>query len=232
MRIDVLSLFPEYFTSPLEVSMIKRAIDKQLLDINLVDIRSYANDKHRRVDDRPFGGGPGMVLKPEPVSRAIRDCRKSDSKVIYLSPQGRLLKARDCAELAKLSHLILVCGHYEGLDERVIEKDIDEEISIGDYVLTNGCLAALVVIDSVMRFISGVLGHEEGAQKDSFQNGLFDSPHYTKPVDFEGMVVPEVLRNGNHAEIQMWRDGQALNKTKKVRPDLVLEIEKRKKEII
>ncbi len=223
MRIDILSLFPEYFRGPFDVSIIKRAIEAGIVDINHVDIRSFSKDKHRKVDDRPFGGGPGMVLMPQPVTDAIRSTKTENSHVIYLSPQGKKLDAATCQRLAKHSHLILVCGHYEGLDERVIENEIAEEISIGDYVLTNGCLAAIVLVDAVVRFVPGVLGDEESAASDSFQQGMFDSPHYTRPVEFEGMAVPPVLRGGNHAEIQKWREEKALKKTKRVRPDLLKE---------
>lgn len=222
MEIDILSLFPAYFRGPFDVSMIQRARDAGLLDIRLTDIRDFADNKHNRVDDRPFGGGPGMVLAPGPVARAIRSSKKGDrSHVIYLSPQGTPLTAAKCEELARKEHLILLCGHYEGVDERVLESEIDEEISIGDYVLTNGCVAAIVLIDAVIRFIPGVIGHPDAAREDSFQNGIFDAPHYTRPEVFEGRSVPPVLLEGNHAEIRKWRLRRALEKTSRVRPDLV-----------
>ncbi len=221
MEVDILSLFPAYFRGPFDVSMIQRARDAGLLDIRLIDIRDFAENKHRRVDDRPFGGGPGMVLCPGPVASAIRSVRKGKkSRTIYLTPQGKPLTAERCQELALEEHLILLCGHYEGVDERVLENEIDEEISIGDYVLTNGCIAAIVLIDAVMRFIPGVIGHPDAAKEDSFQNGLLDAPHYTRPEVFEGKSVPEVLLQGNHAEIRKWRLSQALEKTNRVRPDL------------
>lgn len=221
MRIHILSLFPDYFRGPFDVSMIGRARESGILEIELVDIRDFAEGKHRKVDDRPYGGGPGMVLMPEPLCKAIRAFKTPDSRVIHLSPQGSLLSASSCKRLAEHSHLILVCGHYEGIDERVIEKEIDEEISIGDYVLTNGCLSSIVLVDAVARFIPGVLGHEEASEQDSFQDdGSFDAPHYTKPYDFEGMLVPKVLAGGNHEEIRKWRKSKALEKTKKIRPDL------------
>jgi tRNA (guanine37-N1)-methyltransferase len=226
LDIDILSLFPTYFQGPFDVSIIKRAKESGILNIELTDIRDFATDKHRKVDDRPYGGGPGMVLKPQPVIDAIRSRRKSGSHVIHLSPQGKVLDAKMAERLAKHSHLILVCGHYEGLDERVIESSIDEEISIGDYVLTNGCLAAIVLVDAVVRFIPGVIGNEEAVHCDSFQNGLFDGPHYTRPVEFEGMKVPSVLQEGNHRQIQEWREKQAAAKTLKVRPDLYSKIGK------
>lgn len=221
MRFDILSLFPEYFTGPFNESILKQAIKKGLLDIRLVDIRDFADNKWRKVDDRPYGGGPGMVLMAEPVAKAIRTTRSEKSKVIYFSPQGRPLTAEKCRELAKEEHLVLLCGHYEGIDERVLQSDVDEEISIGDYVLTNGCLAAIVLVDAVARFIPNVLGHSEAADRDSFENGMLDCPHYTRPECFEGVAVPEVLRNGDHKKIAEWRDRMALQKTERVRPDLL-----------
>jgi tRNA (guanine37-N1)-methyltransferase len=219
MRVDILSLFPEYFRGPFDVSILKRARESGLLDLRLVDIRSFAKGKHAKVDDRPYGGGPGMVLMPEPVCDAIRSVKSDESHVVYLSPQGKKLTAAKCQELAQKDHLVLLCGHYEGIDERAL-KEVHEEISIGDYVLTNGCLAAIVVIDAMARFIPGVLGHEEAAGQDSFQEGIFDAPHYTRPEVFEGMAVPEVLKNGNHAKIAKWRREKAIAKTRQVRPDL------------
>lgn len=221
MRFDILSLFPAYFRGPFDVSMIKRAIENKLLEIELHDIRDFAEGKHRKVDDRPFGGGPGMVMKPEPVAKAIRSVKSEKSHVVYLSPQGTLLNHETCERLAKKPHLILLCGHYEGIDERVIRKEVDEEISIGDYVLTNGCLAAIVLVDAVARFIPGVLGDERAAFEDSFQEGIFDTPHYTRPEEFEGAVVPEILKSGHHEEIQKWRKTKALEKTKRIRPELI-----------
>lgn len=220
MDIDILSLFPSYFRGPFDVSMIMRAKEKGLLTIRHVDIRDFSEDR-RRVDDRPFGGGPGMVLCPEPVAKAIRSVKKKGSRVIYMSPQGSLLTAAKCQELAQWEHLVILCGHYEGVDERVIEKEVDEEISIGDYVLTNGCAAAIVLVDAVARFIPGVIGHPSAVFEDSFQEGIFDAPHYTGDVVFEGMEVPQVLRDGNHAEIRKWRREKAMKKTCRVRPDLV-----------
>ncbi len=220
MKFDILSLFPSYFEGPFGVSMIKRAQENGLVKIELTDIRDFAEDKFRKVDDRPFGGGPGMVLMPEPLSKAIRSKKGKTSRTILLSPQGTPLTAAKCQELACEEHLILVCGHYEGVDERVIEEEIDEEISIGDYVLTNGCAAAIILVDATIRFIPGVLGHEEAASQASFQEGIFDAPHYTRPVNFEGKVVPEVLRSGNHAAISKWRNERAIEKTERVRPDL------------
>lgn len=191
------------------------------MDLRQIDIRDFAKGKHAKVDDRPYGGGPGMVLMPEPVCEAIRSVKTEKSHVIYLSPQGAKLTAAKCEELAKKDHLVLLCGHYEGVDERAVQAEVDEEISIGDYVLTNGCIAAIVLVDAVARFIPDVLGHEEAAGQDSFQDGIFDAPHYTRPEVFEGMAVPEVLKTGHHKEIAQWRRKQAVAKTKKVRPELL-----------
>lgn len=205
MRIEILSLFPDYFRGPFDVSILKRAREKGLLDLNLVDIRDFSEDKHRRVDDRPYGGGPGMLMTPGPCVRAIRSVKRQNSHVVYLSPKGSLLSAKKCQQLAEKEHLILLCGHYEGVDQRVIETEVDEEISIGSYVLTNGCLPAIVLVDGVSRFLPGVLGHEEAAYLESFQEGRLEAPQYTRPESFEGNRVPEVLLSGNHREIEKWR---------------------------
>jgi len=222
MEVDILSLFPTYFRGPFDVSILLRAKENGLLDIRHVDIRDFAENR-RQVDGRPFGGGPGMVLRPDPVAKAIRSVRRPNSRVIYLSPQGSLLSAEKCEALAKEEHLVLLCGHYEGIDERVVEMEVDEEISIGDYVLTNGCIAAIVLIDAVARFIPGVIGDPRAAKEDSFQEGIFDAPHFTKPEEFEGQKVPQVLRDGNHEEIRKWRKAKAIEKTGRVRPDLLRE---------
>ncbi len=221
MQIDILSLFPEYFDGPFKVSMLKRAIERGLIDIRMTNIRDFGEGKHLKVDDRPYGGGAGMVLMPGPTTQAIRSVKKEGSHVIYLSPQGKRLDAATCERLAKMPHLVLVCGHYEGLDERVITSEIDEEISIGDYVLTNGCLSSIVLVDATVRFIPGVLGHDEATKYESFQQGIFEGPSYTRPDEFEGKWVPEVLRSGHHAEIEKWRAQEGLEKTKRVRPDLI-----------
>lgn len=220
MDIDILSLFPDYFRGPFDVSILKRAREKGLINVNFIDIRDFAEGKNRRVDDRPYGGGPGMLMMPGPCVKAIRDKKKENSHVVYLSPQGKTLNAQKCKELAEYPHLILLCGHYEGIDQRIIESEVDEEISIGDYVLTNGCLPAIVLVDAVARFIPGVLGHEEAAAKDSFQEGVFEAPQYTRPEMYEGMAVPEVLLGGNHRVIEEWRIEQGLKKTRQVRPEL------------
>jgi len=220
MKIDILSLFPEYFTGPFDVSMLKRAKEAGLVELNLIDIRDFAEGKHKKVDDRPYGGGPGMVMLPEPVVKAIRSVRTERSHVVYLSPQGTVLNARKCETLSHHEHLVLLCGHYEGIDVRA-EAEIDEEISIGDYVLTNGCAAAIVLIDAMSRFIPGVIGHPDAVRQDSFENGLFDAPKFTGPLEFEGRAVPPVLREGNHAKIREWSHTQAYEKTRRVRPDLI-----------
>jgi tRNA (guanine37-N1)-methyltransferase len=222
MRFDILSLFPEYFRGPFDESIIKQAIKKGLIEINLVDIRNFADNKWKKVDDRPYGGGPGMVLMPDPVVKAVQSVKHDHSRVIYLTPQGEKLTARKCRELATYSHLVLLAGHYEGIDERALESVVDEELSIGDYVLTNGCLAAIVVVDGVIRFVPGVLGHEGSASEDSFEKkGLLDCPQYTRPLNFNGKEVPQILLSGNHKEIAKWRKHRALEKTKRVRPDLL-----------
>jgi len=220
MRYDILSLFPDYFKGPFDVSMIKRGREKGLLEINLVNMRDFSCGRYSQVDDRPYGGGPGMVLMPEPVEKAIRSVKSKDSHVVYLTPQGTPLTAKRCAELAQKPHLVVLCGHYEGIDERVIKSEVDEEISIGDYVLTSGAPAAIVLVDSVSRFIPGLIGNEEAARQDSFEDGKFDAPVYTRPPVYKGMEVPEVLQNGNHAKILAWRKKMAQEKTDRVRPDL------------
>lgn len=219
-QITILSLFPGYFKGPFDESIIMQAQKKGLIEIDLVNIRDFAGNRHHKVDDRPYGGGPGMVLMPQPVANAIRSVKKPGSRVIYLSPQGSVLNADKCRELANYEHLILLCGHYEGIDQRVLDTEVDEEISIGDYVLTNGCLAAIVLLDAVVRFVPGILGHELAASEDSFEQGILDCPHYTRPEDFEGIQVPAVLQSGDHKKIAEWRRRAALDKTKRARPDL------------
>ena len=225
MRFDILSLFPDYFVGPFDVSMIKRGKEKGVLDIQLVNIRNFAKSRHQQVDDRPYGGGPGMVLMADPVVQAIRSVRQKKSHVIYLSPQGKPLTVAKCEELAKMPHLVLLCGHYEGIDERAIELEVDEEISIGDYIITSGAPAAIVLVDAVSRFVPGVIGNDEAAKQDSFSHGVFEAPLYTRPASYEGLDVPLVLQQGNHAEIEVWRKKKALWKTKQIRPDLIEELE-------
>lgn len=221
MRFSVLSLFPEFFQGPFSVSMLKRAIEKGLISIDLINIRDYALDKHKKVDDRPFGGGPGMVLKPEPVTAAIRDVKQPSSNVVYLSPQGKPLTAKLAEAFSKQEHLVLLCGHYEGVDQRALDLEVNEEVSIGDYVLTSGCPAAVVFVDAVSRFIPGVLGHADAAFDESFQQGRLEAPQYTHPETFEGHSVPEVLRSGHHQNIEAWRQKKSIEKTVQARPDLL-----------
>ena len=220
MKIDILSLFPDYFDSPLQASVLGRAIRSGLLEIRSRNIRDFGLGKWKQVDDVPFSGN-GMLLMAEPVVRAIRSIKRKNSKVIYLSPQGSLLTARKSRELAQHPHLIFLCGHYEGIDERAL-TEVDAEISIGDYVVTNGGIAALVVIDALSRFIPGVLGNQDSVEMDSLENGLLKGPQYTRPRVFEDKQVPEVLFQGNHREIAQWRHQESLDRTRTRRPDLYL----------
>lgn len=225
MRIVLLSLFPGYFSSPLETSLIGRAQKLGLLEVQLVDIRAYAKGPHATVDDRAYGGGPGMVLMAEPLAAALRDATSDHQpkrRVVYMTPQGTPLTAERCRSLAAYDELVILCGHYEGVDERIIDAFVDEEVSIGDYVLTNGCLSALVLLDATLRFVPGVVGKETSTQEDSFEQGLFDHPHYTRPEVWEGKCVPPVLLSGDHQAIATWRKVKSLAKTAKVRPDLFL----------
>lgn len=223
MKFDILTLFPNMFSSPFQESIIGRAIKNGIIEIRTINIRDFSTDKHKTVDDIPYGGGHGMVMKVEPIVRAIRWVKSQDpsSWTIYLSPQGKPLNQKKVEELSKKSHLILICGRYEGVDERVREFYIDEEISIGDYILTGGELAAMVLIDSVSRLIPGVLGTEESAREESFTDFLLEYPQYTRPFDFEGHKVPEVLVSGNHLAISEWRRKEAIKRTYKKRPDLL-----------
>ena len=221
MIIEILTLFPEMFRGPLDESIISKARERDLVRIKIHNIRDYAHDKHRTADDRPFGGGPGMVMKPEPIFECLEAIEADKAHVIHLTPQGKKFDQSRARELAGYDRLVLLCGHYEGIDERVIEAAVDEELSIGDYVLTNGALAAMVVTDAVVRLIPGVLGHDESAELDSFTDNLLDYPHYTRPEVYRGMKTPEVLLSGDHQRVERWRKEQALKKTKKVRPDLL-----------
>jgi tRNA (guanine37-N1)-methyltransferase len=220
MKIDVLTLFPEMFVGPLDVSMVARARKAGLLDLQVRNLREWTHDRHKTVDDRPFGGGPGMVLKPEPIFEAVEALASDQTQIIMVAPTGRPFTQAVARELAQEQHLLFLCGSYEGFDER-IRTLVDDELSIGDYVLTNGGLPAMVIIDTVTRLIPGVLGHEESAQDESFSHGLLEYPHYTRPAEFRGMKVPEVLMSGNHAEIEKWRREQARLRTKDRRPDLL-----------
>ena len=221
MKIDVLTLFPAMFAGPLDESIIKRAREAGRLDLAIHNLRDYAHDRHKTVDDRPFGGGPGMLLKPEPIFEAVESLAREGTRVILLSPAGRRFDQAVARELAGLEHLLMVSGHYEGFDERVREQLADDELSIGDYVLTNGALPAMVIIDAVTRLLAGVLGDEDSAREDSFSQGLLEYPQYTRPAEFRGMKVPEVLLSGNHAEIARWRAEQAQQRTRERRPDLL-----------
>ncbi len=234
MKIDILTLFPEICRAPLSESMMKRAQENKIVDLQIHNLREWTTDKHHIVDDAPFGGGQGMVMKPEPIFAAVEELKQTSNaqrptpnvelqkpKVILMSPAGRRLDQKLAADLSKESHLILICGHYEGVDHRVIEHLVDLEISIGDYVLTNGAIAAVVLVDAVVRLIPGVLGHEQSAADDSFSGGLLETPQYTRPAEFRGWKIPDVLLSGNHAEIAKWRKEQATKRTQSNRPDLL-----------
>ncbi len=221
MKIDVLTLFPAMFAGPLDESIIKRARETGRLDLTLHNLRDYAHDRHKTVDDRPFGGGPGMLLKPEPLFEAIETLARKQTRVILLSPAGRVFNQAIARELAQLDDLLLVSGHYEGFDERVREQLADDELSIGDYVLTNGALPAMIIIDAVTRLLPGALGDEQSAHEESFSCGLLEYPQYTRPAEFRGLKVPDVLLSGNHAEIARWRADQSRQRTKERRPDLM-----------
>jgi tRNA (guanine37-N1)-methyltransferase len=221
MKIDVLTLFPEMFVGPLDVSMVKRAREIGALDLRLHNLRDFTHDRHKTVDDRPFGGGPGMVLKPEPLFEAVERLAGDATDVILMTPSGRSLQQSLVVELSRREHLLIICGSYEGVDERVRDCLVDEEVSIGDYVLTNGGLPAMVLIDAVTRLLPGVLGDDQSALDESFSHGLLEYPHYTRPAEFRGMKVPEVLLSGHHAEIETWRREQARARTAQRRPDLL-----------
>ena len=239
MRIDIVTLFPEICRAPLSESIMKRAQNKQIVELHIHNLRDWTTDKHHVVDDAPFGGGQGMVMKPEPIFAAVEALTKTpkaqhpttnteesaignqQSRIVLMSPAGRRFDQAMAQQLSQESHLIIVSGHYEGVDYRVIEHLIDLEISIGDYVLTNGGIAAAVLVDSIVRLLPGTLGHEESAGDDSFSHGLLEAPQYTRPADFRGWKVPDILLSGNHAEIAKWRKEQAVKRTKQNRPDLL-----------
>jgi tRNA (guanine37-N1)-methyltransferase len=199
----------------------KRAQENGIVDLRVLNLRDWTQDKHHIVDDAPFGGGPGMVMKPEPIFAAVESLRMKNSGVVLMTPQGRTLTQSLATELSKHEHLIVICGHYEGVDHRVIEHLVDLEISIGDYVLTNGAIAAVVLVDAIVRLLPGALGHEQSAADDSFSGGLLEAPQYTRPAEFRGWKVPEVLLSGNHAEIEKWRKEQTIKRTRENRPDLL-----------
>ena len=231
MKIDILTIFPDMFKGPMTCSLMNRAVQNKILDINYVDIRSFTKDKHKKVDDRPFGGGPGMLMQVEPIYLSLKSVgvkkknnlyKKPYKKpyVIYMSPQGNLLNNKKVKTLSKYEHLVLLCGHYEGVDERVLNW-VDEEISIGDYVLTGGEIPAMVLIDSVARMLPGVVQDKSSVEQDSFYDGMLDYPQYTRPAKFKNFKVPEVLLSGNHLEIEKWRKQQSYERTKNRRPDLL-----------
>jgi tRNA (guanine37-N1)-methyltransferase len=220
LQIDIITLFPNIYFGPFSESIVGRARRNKLVGINAIDLRDYTTDRRRSVDDTPYGGGPGMLMKPEPLYKAVEDCRKSDSYVVLTTPQGEVFNQSISHELSKKKHLVFVCGHYEGVDERVRENLVDRELSIGDYVLTSGNLAAMVMIDSLVRLIPGVLGSEDSIEDESFSEGLLEYPQYTKPSDFRGLKVPEVLLSGNHKLIEKWKKEKAVERTRQRRPDL------------
>lgn len=219
MRVDILTIFPGIFEGPLRESLLGKAIAAGILDVRVHDIREHATDRHRQVDDEPFGGGPGMVMKPEPIFAAVE--ASGGGRVLLLSPAGRRLDQAWVRELSKEPHLVLVCGRYEGVDERVVEGLPAEEVSIGDYVLSGGEVPALVVLEAVTRIVPGVVGRQESLERESFEEGILDHPHYTRPQEYRGLTVPEVLLSGDHARIEAWRREQALRKTERNRPDLL-----------
>ena len=220
MKIDVLTLFPEMFVGPLDASIVQRAREMGMLNFRVINFRDYTHDRHKTVDDRPFGGGPGMILKPEPIFEAVESLAGEDTRVILLSPSGRTFNQAIARELSKESHLLMLSGSYEGFDERIREQLADDELSIGDYVLTNGALPAMVIVDAVTRLLPGVLGDDASSVDESFSHGRLEYPHYTRPADFRGMKVPDVLLSGNHAEIEKWRLEQSKKRTRERRPDL------------
>lgn len=223
MKFDVLTLFPEMF-EPIKQSIIGKAEEKKLIDINLINIRDFSKNKHKKVDDTPYGGGAGMVMQADVVYDAYNSIKDENAKVIYLTPQGKVLNQKKVEELSKQEHLILLCGHYEGIDQRVIDKIVDEEISIGDYVLTGGELPAMVLIDSVSRYVDGVLS-EGSTSEESFSQGILEYPQYTRPETFEGVKVPEILLSGHHENINKWRRCEALKNTYLKRPNLLKNVE-------
>jgi tRNA (guanine37-N1)-methyltransferase len=221
VKIDILTLFPDICRAPLGESIMKRAQENGIVDLRIHNLRDWTTDKHHIVDDAPFGGGQGMVMKPEPIFAAVEDLRNQAARVVLMSPAGHLFDQQMATQLSQEPHVIIVCGHYEGVDHRVIEHLVDVEISIGDYVLTNGAIAAVVLVDAIVRLLPGALGHEQSAVDDSFNQGLLEAPQYTRPAHFRDWKVPEVLLSGNHAEIAKWRKEQAIKRTRENRPDLL-----------
>jgi len=227
LRFDIITIFPRMFSSPLSESILKRAQDRRKVRIDIHDLRDYSRGNYKQVDDRPFGGGPGMVLMPEPLFKAVKAVKgRRKARVILTCAGGSPLTQSGARDLAREKNIIIICGHYEGVDERVREELADESISIGDYVLTGGELPAMVLVDVVTRLLPGVLGKDESSEEESFEHGLLEHPQYTRPAEFQGMKVPEVLLSGNHAQIARWRQDQALMRTRKMRPDLLKDHEK------
>ena len=218
---DIITLFPDAFYGPFAESIIARAEKNELVKINTVDLRNYTTDKHRSVDDKPYGGGPGMLMMPDPVFKAVEDLKTEDSLVILMSPQGKVYKQNLAYELSNQKHLIIICGHYEGLDERIRKQLVDIEISMGDYILTNGNIPAMALVDSIVRLIPGVLGSNESAESESFADGLLEYPQYTRPEVYRGMKVPSILLSGNHQKIKEWRKNKAYDRTLERRPELL-----------
>lgn len=222
MKIDIVTLFPEMFRGPFEESMLKRAQDKRIVSIKIHNVRDWAIDKHGTVDDRPYGGGPGMVMRVDIVDRALKTLKAKGAKVVLLTPQGKVFKQAEARRLAKLNHLIFIAGHYEGIDERIRTHLVDEEVSIGDYVLTGGELPTMVVVDAIVRLLPGVLGKKESLSEESFSSrATLEYPHYTRPEVYRGWKVPQILLSGNHAQIKSWRKEESLKRTKQRRPDLL-----------
>ncbi len=225
MRFDIITIFPELFHGFLECGIVRRARQSGILDVRLINLRDFTSDKHRSVDDRPYGGGEGMVFMPGPLFDAIEFCKAGETspavQVVLLSPQGRRWSQESAREFATISHAILICGRYEGVDQRVVDSLVDREISIGDFILTGGEIPAMVILDSTVRLLPGALGNEDSAQNESFCTGILDYPQYTRPAEFRGMSVPEVLLSGDHARIDRWRKEKALQKTRECRPELV-----------
>ena len=222
MHLDIISLFPNICEAPFNESILKRAQEQGAVSVNFIDLREFTHDRHRKADDKPYGGGAGMLIKPEPVFEAIESLRTPQSRVLMLTPQGKPFRQKSAIRLAKEEHLILLCGHYEGIDERIRQCLIDEEFSIGDYILTNGALAAVVVADAIIRLLPGVLGCAESCVTESFgDESLLDFPQYTRPEEFRGMKVPKVLLSGNHKQIEAWRQEQKMVRTMARRPDLI-----------
>ncbi len=220
MQFDIITIFPDFFTTPLKYGVISKAIEKGILRIKVHDLRDYSGNKHRKIDDRPFGGGAGMVFMVEPIYNALSSLKREDSHTILLTPSGKLFNQKRARELSEKENIIIICPRYEGVDERVKEF-VDEEISIGDYILTGGETAALVLIEAISRYVKGVVGKEESVKNESFENGIFDYPQYTQPREFKGMKVPEVLLSGNHKKIEEWRKKKALELTIKRRGGLI-----------